>query len=365
MTYTIPIIHSDNGLYKKISDEQFEGAIEWKGLWVSSYQKNFFIDCVNIPVESIEEFYELLTELNLKEDKAIMRAVAKDNEMFSVTRRTMGADAPFSDGPINWVCLDIDDCILPDDILEHEIPEFVMYSKFPESFHNIDYVAQFSNRAGFDGWKTAKLHFWMLLASGVSNDELKRWQTFNTQFDASVFKTVQPIYTSKPMQCGLLKDLDVVQNRVVLFKKDNKTISLNIPAIAAPNPISQATHSSTDNHAEPFMRFVDAIQVSGAHEYTKSAVASYYTKFGVNCDWNYFKNIILQRMLAVGHPRASMKVVSDEVDDLLIWANRVCQPHNHLPHDEWIKQRDKDKPITLSKVFYPQKQQLRKIFSGN
>jgi hypothetical protein len=112
------------------------------------------------------------------------------------------------------------------------------------------------------------------------------------------------------------------------------------------------------------MRFVDAIQVSGAHECTKSAVASYYTKFGVNCDWMYFKNIILQRMLAVGHPRASYSVVSDEVDDLLIWANRVCQPHNHLPHDEWIKTRDQNKPLTLTKVFNPQKQQLKDFFNG-
>lgn len=356
MKYTVPIIQSHNGLYKKISDTEFENSIEWKGLWVSSYQKNFYINCMNIDFETIEEFAELLNELNLAEDKAIMRAVASSDEMFEVTRRTQGEDAPFSDGLINWVCLDIDDCPLPEDILEEEIPEFVMYSKFPEAFHSVDYVAQFSNRAGFDGWKTAKLHFWMLLTNGASNDDLKRWQTHNLQFDPSVFKTVQPIYTSKPKQCGLLKDLEIVKERVRLYKKDQRTITLDIPAIAALNPLAQNTTSTIKGH-EPFMRFIEAIQVSGAHECTKSAVASYYTKYGENCNWNSFKSLVLQRMSAVGHPRASQQVVSDEIDDLRVWANRVCTPLNHLPYDEWIKNNDyhqtiKDKIKQLREEIY-------------
>jgi hypothetical protein len=343
MTYIVPIIESKNGLYKKISDEEFEDAIYWPagGLWVSSYQKNFHINCVNYSFEKIEEFHRLLQVLNECDTRAIMRAIAAKDYMEQVTRRALGDDAPFSDGAINWVCLDIDDCPLPDDILEDEIAEFVMFSKFPVEFHNVDYVAQFSNRAGLEGWKTAKLHFWILLEEGVTNDELKLWQTHNLQFDPSVFKTVQPIYTSKPKQIGLLADLEVVKERVRLYKKEFRTIKINVPAISAINPITKNYNiNGNESHKdEPFMKFVDGITAAGAHENVKSAVASYYSKFGINCDWVYFKRIILEKYISVAHPRAQFTVVNEEIDSLIGWAQRINHsPNNHLPYNEWIAQ---------------------------
>jgi len=337
--YKIPIIKSEHGLYKELSSEYMEDALFWQGMWVTSYQKNFYVDCTTIEISSIEEFYELLSELDKMPNEAIMRAIAGEGELTNVTRRTTGEDAPFSDGKINWVCIDLDSCDLPEGIIEEEIPEFCMYY-FPEYFHNVSYVAQFSNRAGFDGWKQAKMHYWFLLDEGVTNDELKRWQTHNKQFDPSVFKTVQPIYTSAPKQSGSLKELEVVKQRVRFYKKEKDTVHIDIPeeSLMSAAAMNGEYSESNYNNGEKFMRFIDQITTSGAHEYTKSAVASYYTKYGVNCDWNHFKNVVLARMQAVGHPRANMQTVNDEVEGLLIWARRVGQPHNHLPYDQWILQ---------------------------
>lgn len=343
MSYKIPIIQSDNGLYKEISDAQFKDAVAWKGLWVSSYQKNFYVNCSTVDIETTEDFYELLCRLDKSPNLAIMRAVAAEEELTRVTRRTTGEGAPFSDSKINWVCLDLDGLDLPDGIKEEEVPEFAM-CYFPDYFQDVSYTAQFSNRAGFDGWKQAKLHYWFLLDEGVTNDDLKKWQTHNKQFDPSVFKTVQPIYTSAPKQSGMLKGLDVIERRVRYYKKVNETVHIEIPkeslSSAAAENTEYAGKYGTD---EKFMRFIDQITTSGAHECTKSAVASYYTKYGVNCDWNHFKSIVLQRMLSVGHPRADMATVSAEVDDLLKWAQRIGTPHNHLPREEWLKQKEAER----------------------
>lgn len=341
-------MESDKELRKCLSDIEFEKATLEDGFWVKSFQSPYLIDSEVVEFNSIQDFYDLLCDLDKNPYYAIMRATPVKAISQQVRRISMDkvedgitTKATFLDDKINWVCIDLDKCELPEGITEEEVPEFCIEYKFPEYFKDVSYIAQFSNRAGISGWGVAKLHFWFLLDNGRTNEEMKRWQSHNKQFDASVYKTVQPIYTSAPLFINGLSDFTPVKHRVKMFIKSKDTVSIQIPAERAVEVFENPNSEDGDYDDEKFLRFIDQITSAGAHESTKSAATSYYTKFGVNCDWNYFKGLVLARMCAVGHPRANMNTVNAEVDELIVWTRQNCTPLNHLPKQEWLKQQGK------------------------
>ncbi len=173
---------------------------------VIQYDNGFMFDYSNFDIDNIEHLHELLTWLETKPHKIIIRGelIAGIDATKPVLRRkdddiTKSRLKCFKARKSNdWVMLDFDKLPLPDDVREADRIEYLI-SMLPDYLHDVSYHYQYSSSAGLKGWDTISAHIWMWLSHGRSDDEMNDWAISTGCVDEALMRTVQVHYTAAPI----------------------------------------------------------------------------------------------------------------------------------------------------------------------
>lgn len=332
----LTVLHNRNGTFNKsFSATELEDYNPKYNVFCRDYDNVFKINIQQFGFDDLDELYELLDILRGEESKTVIRGSSiTGGEQFDVRRLENcihdEEEISIVDAPQHWVMLDFDIKVeLPSDIEQHEIPEFILQTEIPKEFRDVSYISQYSGSAGLSHW--CKIHYWFLLTKPLTCKELQRWQKENLQLDGSAFKAAQPLYTADPTFVGLE---DPVKQRLMIVKKDLETVEIIVPEEVIHVP--GVTTTVTSEGKGGWRRFLDNMTANGAHDQTKSAACSFHAIHGTEADWNYFKNAVLQRMQAVGHPRANMATVNKEVDELIRYTSRSTSYNLPMTSDKLI-----------------------------
>lgn len=117
-------------------------------------------------------------------------------------RKSNGQGATFNSASRRWLCVDLDDLPVPDNLSDFNAnaEKLVRYarSKLPPQFHHAACHWQFSSSMGMK--PGLRLHLWFWLERPVSDNEAKAWfWDAETKVDYSLFQAVQPHYTAAPL----------------------------------------------------------------------------------------------------------------------------------------------------------------------
>jgi len=283
-------------------------------------------------VSSIQEFYKLLKVLENVHNMCIIRGVARNGGLLkNVARREnqerWGDNITIIDQPIDWLCIDLDDDklvnILPKDIKQDEIPEWLLYMVLPKEFHDVDYVFQFSSSAGLSHW--LKGHFWFKTSNDFTSTQLRDWhkslpKSLADQIDTATFKSAQPHYTAIPQFNGTVTD--PVKQRTMLKIKNNRAVDIIIPdevqlqQINEDKKIIMQERSNTQaNGYNNWLVILDGVTTNSATPACFSAMSSYHKLFGINADWEFFIKIYLDQLIRVGHRKGTLIQATTDVKD--------------------------------------------------
>lgn len=208
--------------------------------------KHFY--CTEEPCSSLHELASILTELEHRSDRFIIRGELRDRDALArpVMRRAKGPDDDFRDAPRHWVMLDIDGVPTPPNVdsTSSEALEYVV-GLLPPEFQGVSFIAQWSNSAGLKP-SVIKVHLWYWLEDALGSTELRAWAKGLTPLadgrqlvDPTVYSSVQPHYTARPIFEGLS---DPVPRRTLYVRLPQDTVKLrpNVgPMVSANHQVTQ------------------------------------------------------------------------------------------------------------------------------
>lgn len=179
-------------------------------------------------VDSTEELHDLLSELRNRRDAIIVRGVVRPD----VEQPCRKHGETLQDLPQPWVMLDFDSAPEPEG-LEGFFPSdpegfaALLVEQLPEQFRTASYVWRASGSAGFK--PGIRLHLWFLLEIPVTRVQLETWLA-DCPIDRTVFRTVQPHFTSDPLlDDGIADPMAARIGRVT-----GATDLVSVPAFAIP-----------------------------------------------------------------------------------------------------------------------------------
>jgi len=174
----------------------------------TSYGKASVFDAVTQRVNGLGDLAEVLLDLSDRSDRFVIRGKLRDAN-HKVRRRIHGTEAGFSADPQghHWVFLDFDEIELPLFLEVDDDPELItgyLVRLLPPAFWTCSYFWQWSCGQGYGG-KTLRCHLWFWSREKRTDYEMENWAlTLNGEagrriIDQTVFRTVQPNYTSAPV----------------------------------------------------------------------------------------------------------------------------------------------------------------------
>lgn len=199
----------------------------------------------------------------------------------------------------HWACFDFDKVPLPqlsDRSLEAKAEYLVKL--LPEEFWNASYHLQWSSSYGVYGWDLPSAHLWFWLDQPRTDTELMHWCEDTQEYvDSATFRTVQPIYTSRPMFVGMSDPLGDMRSKLV--RKDRDTVPL--PAYQRPVKVRHFSgssgrscwHATSKSFEERLLDIGD--DARGFHNPIRDAIAAYVGRHGYACDREYLKARIRER----------------------------------------------------------------------
>jgi len=196
--------------------------------------------------DSIYDIWDVLKVICEEPYISIIRGIADEESMDSTRRIKDIFKEPVGGSP--WVMLDLDkvDIGKRSPITPASI-EYAIQNHLPEEFHDVTYVYQFSNSAGFQdyngGKKGMNVHLYFYLDRCVLNDELKKWLK-DCYVDKSLFTPVQPHYTALPSFDGLTCK---VKKRQALVRKNNDIVKVPEIELDPVNPLTGRRKKPVDN----------------------------------------------------------------------------------------------------------------------
>lgn len=194
------------------------------------YRAGKYFRCEQRACSSIHDLHSILLTLQDMQRAFIIRGEPIDGGelLHAIMRRTKGN---FRDVPRHWIMLDIDGVLLPPgmDALSPEALAYVI-TLLPSVFHNVTFIAQWSNSAGLKPG-VIKVHLWFWLNEPLGSAELRTWaKSLGGLIDPAVFNVVQPHYTARPIFHGIEDPAPV---RTLLVKQAKDTVSLVIHPLRA------------------------------------------------------------------------------------------------------------------------------------
>jgi hypothetical protein len=193
---------------------------------------------------SIHDIWGTLKNICKDPEKAIIRGIS-DPETRQDTRRTKEIFKESQKGAC-WAMFDIDNLgIGKKSPITPKSVEYVIQNHLPKEFHDVTYVYQFSNSAGFHEYKNGKkgmnVHLYFYFDRDVLNDELKKWLK-KYPVDKSLFCPIQIHYTALPDIKGLKCK---VKKRQALVKKENDTVKVPVIELGPINPVTKRYKKET------------------------------------------------------------------------------------------------------------------------
>lgn len=194
------------------------------------YRAGKYFRCEQRGCSSINDLHTILLALQDQQRAFIIRGepIEGGKLLHAIMRRTK---ATFRDVPRRSIMLDIDGVLLPPG-MEPVSPEALAYviTLLPSVFHNVTFIAQWSNSAGLKPG-VIKVHLWFWLSEPLGSAELRTWaKSLGGLIDPAVFNVVQPHYTARPIFHGIEDPAPV---RTLLVKQAKDTVSLVIHPLRA------------------------------------------------------------------------------------------------------------------------------------
>ena len=184
----------------------------WTPAGIEPYDraKNFTAEAYQ--VEDIAHLSRTLTMLEEQPRRCVVRGrhLAHDD---AGTRHEGGVETTrdlehFTEAAHHWVCLDVDNWLLPPGVNLDEAPAAVaafIADCLPAEFQEVTHHWQLSSSAGAPGKEhLLKAHIWFWLDQPRTGDELEHWaRSLALPVDVTVFRTVQVHYTAGPVFEGV------------------------------------------------------------------------------------------------------------------------------------------------------------------
>lgn len=179
-------------------------------------------------VRNIDQLASALQRLAQRTDLCVVRGTLVDASATRIRRAVQGEHAGLRDGDRSWLCCDLDTLAPPDELRAELLTSPSggidaagrwARSMLPAWLQDVTIVAQWSQSAGRDGYRLAKLHLWAWLDRPVCCASLTEWARDIDVLDPAVCRTVQPIYTSDPIiedgwTSGPTRRIAVIRGRV-------------------------------------------------------------------------------------------------------------------------------------------------------
>ncbi|MGH6860985.1 MAG: hypothetical protein ACRECY_12050, partial [Phyllobacterium sp.] len=174
--------------------------------WVTeSYPANpFHFSVETRPVSSLDDLHEALRALAASPDKIAIRGEPNENARAAIAVKgfTQRNKESFDATPRRWVCIDVDNVILPGHDIARDpdrAVEHLVNTHFPPEFQNTRIVWQLSSSAGLKDPELVKCHLWCWLSRPLGFQELKAWRVLaGFPADEALFRDVQIHYVADP-----------------------------------------------------------------------------------------------------------------------------------------------------------------------
>jgi hypothetical protein len=171
---------------------------------VEGYDDAKHFDLFAIPVADLNALSRLLRQLLHRPDCAVVRGTITDPARVRRVRRlafpdnNTGDEPTLRDVPHRWLALDIEGVDRPGDVPAADLPRCAVEAvrRLPRAFSEARCIVQAT--AGHGIKPGCRLRLWYWLDRLTAGAELTRW-LYGTPADASIFRTVQPIYTAAPV----------------------------------------------------------------------------------------------------------------------------------------------------------------------
>jgi hypothetical protein len=171
---------------------------------VESYDDAKHFDLFAILIADLSALDRLLRQLVHRPDCAVVRGTIADPARVRRVRRlafpdnNTGDEPTLRDVPRWWLALDIEGVDRPGDVPAADLSRCAVEAlrRLPRAFSDARCIVQATASHGIK--PGCRLRLWYWLERPTAGAELTRW-LYGTPADASVFRTVQPIYTAAPV----------------------------------------------------------------------------------------------------------------------------------------------------------------------
>jgi hypothetical protein len=213
---------------EKLATKRFEpDPTSPTGWTVESYGLASCFDAYRYYCPTVVDLYRLLRGANAKPRCFVMRGALRPGLSPDYVRRTKHADPKTGEAPFfhevarSWVAFDFDSVEVPEglDPLDAEGAGKHLRGLLPPEFRNVSCVVQATSSAGMK--EGLRYRLWFHLSRPLTGDELEGWSK-GYPCDPAVFRTVEPIYTAKPIFDPPLED--PVERRVVPLLGELETV---------------------------------------------------------------------------------------------------------------------------------------------
>lgn len=172
---------------------------------VESYGSAKYFEHTPLEVTDILSLSAALTKLEGIKNSCIIRGSfnsSADLPEFTEGKFIQRKKALFTDSPIYWIMLDVDN--YPSTLPPEEAINTFIAEELPSGFHSRTYHYQLSSSYGTNGNEgLLKAHLWFWLATPYDSITLREWAKTLPILDYSVFNTVHIHYTASPIFDGL------------------------------------------------------------------------------------------------------------------------------------------------------------------
>jgi hypothetical protein len=230
----------------------------------ADYDEASLFDVQKQRVESFTDLVAVLCDLSNRSDRFVIRGKLRDSG-HNIRRRLHGSDATFiadAEGH-HWVLLDFDEIDLPlflepDD--DAELLTGYLVRLLPRPFWSASYFWQWSCGQGVDGGKTLRCHLWFWSREKRTDLELENWAlTLNGEageriLDQTVFRTVQPNYTSAPVIDPDVPDPIPHWSRCGIHIGDQEEVAFTLPREQWKNRLRQQKRAESEELQELGLR---------------------------------------------------------------------------------------------------------------
>ena len=173
-------------------------TFNYDGAWnlKKNYQAGKYFKGFEIPVNNLEEFYDLLKENQNYNVFMIHGGFIDGIDLNNMHRKKRGDEPTIVNRPVHLFCLDVDG-------YKGNLKEFMR--ELPEPFKQASFIYQYSSSFALTSPHTIlKCHIFFWLEKPVYNNEIKDWiKSFNEfknwgrVIDYSVLNAAQPLYIQK------------------------------------------------------------------------------------------------------------------------------------------------------------------------